>query len=99
MLNAMIEESRRVARVNSGGCDVFDLSATSINCDPASPAPATTFANRGLLKAGASALGSPDVAAQHRCGVGAVDRPDHGVVAPAPPSSDEQRDRTSDGPG
>ena len=45
------EESRRVARVNlKDGCDVFDLSATSINRDPASPALATTFANRGLLQ-------------------------------------------------
>lgn len=98
MLNAMIEESRLVARVHSGGCDVFDLSATSINCDPASPAPATTFANRGLLKAGASALGSLTV---QRSTV-AASAQSTGLItassAPAPPSSDEQRDRTSDGP-
>ena len=58
MLNAMIEESRRVAISLGGGCDVFDLTATSINCDPANASAATTFANRGVLKSGASALGS-----------------------------------------
>ena len=75
-----------------------DLSATSINCDPASPAPATTFANRGL-RAGASALGSLTV---QRSTV-AASAQSTGLItassAPAPPSSDEQRDRTSDGPG
>ena len=98
MLNAMIEESRRVARVNSGGCDVFRPVRHVDQLRPASPAPATTFANRGLLKAGASALGSLTV---QRSTV-AASAQSTGLItassAPAPPSSDEQRDRTSDGP-
>lgn len=98
MLNAMIEESRRIAVATAGGCDAFDLSATAINCDPASAAPVTTFSNRGILKAGNTALGSLTVSRSTVAGSPESTGLITASSAPSPPSADEQRDRTSDGP-
>ncbi len=95
--NALIEEAcRRVKLASIGvtaGADVFDLGADTINCDPASTAPETTFANLGRLAAGNTKLGSLTVVrstvAASAAAPGAV------ATSSAPSATDSDRNRST----
>lgn len=94
--NGLIEEARRLARTNTSGCDVFDLSATSINADPASTAPETTFANYGRLAPTVTSLGTLTVV---RTAIAASAQAPGGLAAssaPTAPTADSDRDRSAD---
>jgi hypothetical protein len=58
LLSPFVEESRRQATINNGGCDVFPFVPSQVATETSIPVAATSFENRGLLFPGSTRLGS-----------------------------------------
>ena len=91
----LVEQANAVARTAGLGCDAWELTATSINSDPRSTAPATTFANGGRRGAGGT-LGTLTVV---RTTIPSSPEAPGSMAASSAPSTSRDEDRTQTGGG